>query len=34
MGIIAGAAVKTIGLAIFLAAIVRTEHLHLPTRKT
>lgn len=34
MGIIAGAAVKTIGLAIFLAAIVRTEHLHLPTRNS
>ena len=34
MGIIAGAAVKTIGIAIFLAAIVRTEHLHLPTRKS
>ena len=34
MGIIAGAAVKTIGIAIFLAAIVRTEHLHLPTRNS
>lgn len=34
MSIITGAAVKTIGIAIFLAAIVRTEHLHLPTRKS
>ena len=34
MGIIAGAAVKTIGIAIFLAAIVRTERLHLPTRNS
>lgn len=34
MSIIAGAAVKTIGIAIFLAAIVCTEHLHLPTRKS
>ena len=34
MGILAGAAVKTIGIAIFLAAIVRTEHLHLPTRNS
>ena len=34
MGIITGAVVKTIGIAIFLAAIVRTERLHLPTRNS
>lgn len=34
MGIITGAVVKTIGIAIFLAAVVRTERLHLPTRNS
>ena len=32
MAIVTGAAVKSLGLLIFLAAIVRTEHLHLPSR--